>query len=217
MLGGFRKTVIGGATLGLVAAALFAAVGPVAVQAAPGDDKACVVAAQNADVANMEPQHNRGPTSRGDWIDIHTGQPRPWFGLFYPVADPDVSHNAPRLESFGQSPTVPATPVQVGDHFQWRLNGSCANSGFGFTSQGDAIGYCGRSVGLGVGTVGEGANARSYVVRWESVGSQLVLLDRSATGSVNAQANAPGSPNGSCVSGTATRFLVDGGIVDTRA
>jgi hypothetical protein len=217
MLGGFSKTVIGGATLGLVAAGLFAAVGPVAVHAAPGDDKACAIVTQDADVASVEPQHNAAQTSRGDWTDIHTGQPRPWYGLYYPGADPDVGHNTPRLESFGQSPTVPAAPVQVGDHFQWRLNGKCANSGFVFNSQGDAIGYCGRSVGLGVGTVGEGANARSYVVRWESVGSQLVLLDRSAAGSVNAQANAPGSPNGSCVSGTATRFTVDGGIVDTRA
>lgn len=115
----------------------------------------------------------------------------PGGGLYYPVTDPAVASH----------PTT-------GPDFTWELNGVCNNNGASFTSSGTAYGWCGRSVGDGAGIV----NGRNYIVHWESFGSQLILTDPSARGSVNAQANPPGSPNGSCLSGTAKTFLVDGAI-----
>jgi hypothetical protein len=211
MLGGFKKSVIAASTLGLIAANL--AVGTTPSSAAPGDDQVCAITTQKADVANMEPQHNAAQTSRGDWVDVHDPSVKhPWYGIYYPVTDPDATHATPKAEPYGGTPSTPASPVQTGDHFQFAFNGNCANSGFEFSSSGDAIGYCGRSVGIGTGSL----NGRNYVVRWESVGSQLILLDPGARGSVNAQANPPGSADGSCLYGTATRFTVDGAIADVR-
>jgi len=117
----------------------------------------------------------------------------PGGGLYYPATDPAIGSNA----------------LSGGPHFTWNLDGKCAD-GQDFTSSGTGQGWCGRSVGHGTGRVA----GRSYTIYWESTGSQLVLLDQSAFGSVNAQANPPGSPNGSCLSGTAKTFLVDGSITN---
>ncbi|HEV7886385.1 MAG TPA: hypothetical protein VGO92_02425 [Acidimicrobiales bacterium] len=200
-----KKAVVGGSVLGLLATGV--ALAPTPVQAAP---TACVIATQPAEVS-ADAGHP-GQQSMGTWTDVKDpSQQRPRYGLYYPPTDPTPTDAVPRVENFGGTAATPATPVQTGDDFQFRLNGTCKDSGARFESSGSAIGYCGRSVGLGVGSL----NGRSYIVRWESVGSQLILLDPSARGSVNAQANPPGSPNGSCVSGTAITFLVDGAIVDT--
>ena len=115
-------------------------------------------------------------------------------GLYYPVTDPRFT-------------TYPTT----GPNFSWVLNGTCANNGAHFESSGTAYGWCGRSVGTGTGRIVE--TGQTYTIEWQSVGSQLILTHPSARGSVNAQANPPGSPNGSCTNGTATTFLVDGSIV----
>lgn len=116
-------------------------------------------------------------------------------GLYYPVTDPNVA----------------SYPLS-GPTFTWNLNGECANNGVSFSSNGTGVGWCGRSVGQGTGTMA----GRSYTVSWQSVGSQLILTDPSAAGSVNAQANPPGSPNGSCLNGSATTFLVDGVIISAN-
>jgi hypothetical protein len=211
MLGGIRKTAIAGATLGLLSIGL--ATGPAPVQAATGD--ACVIAASPADVNNIEYGFgvgHAGQQANGTWAT--PAGPVPRFGLYYPATDPVVNHAAPRVESFGGAPSsVPATPVQTGDHFLFGQGGSCANNtAWSFSTSGNGIGYCGRSVGLGVGTI----NGESTIIRWESLGTQLIMLDRSARGSVNAQANPPGDAKGSCLTGTAITFLVDGALVDTR-
>jgi hypothetical protein len=221
MLGAFRKTIIGGASLGLIAIGM--ATAPVPVHAAPGDN-VCAITAQPADVFNIEygilsltghPANLIGDPpqkANGSWTPPGAAAPVPRFGLYYPVTDPVPNHAVLRQESFGGAPSsIPATPVQTGDHFKFAQSGTCANNGAGFKTNGDAIGYCGRSVGLGIGTVG----GRASIVRWESVGSQLIFLDQTARGSVNAQANAPGDPKGSCKDGTAITFLVDGALVDT--
>jgi hypothetical protein len=113
----------------------------------------------------------------------------PKGGLYYPATDP--------------------TPDLDGDFFTWNLNGTCANNGVPFTSSGTGVGWCGRSVGTGTGSAG----GVDYTISWQSLGSQLVLVDPSALGSVNAQPNPPGSNNGSCLDGSAKTFLVDGAIV----
>ncbi|MGH7752382.1 MAG: hypothetical protein ACREN5_06170, partial [Gemmatimonadales bacterium] len=114
------------------------------------------------------------------------------FGLYYPVLDPRQDHFTQTI-SPGSHGTglIPATK---GDHFNWRQTGSCANGG-SYSASGTGIGYCGRSVGQGTGSITGG---HSTIIKWESGGTQLILTDPSAAGSVNAQANPPGSPNGSC-------------------
>lgn len=214
MLGGFRKTITGAAALGLLAAGMSA--GSTPVHAATGD--ACVVAAQPADVFNTEygedgAGHPNQPAN-GSW-DNPAGKSVPRFGLYYPVTDPVSNHAVPRQEQLtspGTNSSIPMTPVHSGDHFRFAQSGTCANNGARFNTSGHAIGYCGRSVGLGIGRVG---NVTS-IIRWESVGTQLVLLDPSARGSVNAQANPPSDPKGSCSNGTAITFLVDGALADVR-
>lgn len=214
MLGGIRKTAIAGATLGLLSIGL--ATGPAPVQAAP---QGCAILAQPADVSANAPAPGQGSFG-GDWNDVDDGTVRPRYGLYYPPTDPSAAQTnpganplVPRQENFGGGGSTPATPVQQGRDFEWRLNGKCQDTGQSFASLGHGIGYCGRSVGLGIGSIG----GRSYIVRWESLGSQLHLLDRTALGSVNAQPNPPDSPNGSCRDGTAIIFTVTGGIVDTTA
>lgn len=217
MLGGIRKTAIAGATLGLLSIGL--ATGPAPVQAAP---QGCVIAAQPADVSADQ----AAPTQTsfgGDWTDVDDGSVRPRYGLYYPPTDPTASRAdtgnmaLPRQENFGGTANTPATPVQTGRAFEWRLNGRCQDSGQAFISSGHGVGYCGRSVGLGVGSIATPSGPRSYIVRWESLGSQLHLVDPSALGSVNAQPNLPDSPNGSCKDGTAIVFTVTGNIVDTTS
>lgn len=114
----------------------------------------------------------------------------PKGGLFYPATDPGVVGNA----------------LSGGPDFTWSLSGNCINDGRSFSSSGTGRGWCGRSVGQGSGTLA----GRPYTVSWQSAGTQLVLLDPSAAGSVNAQANPPGSPNGSCADGSARTFIIDG-------
>jgi len=214
MLGGFRKTILGGAALGLLAVGL--TTGSTPVSAATGD--ACVIAAQPADVYNVEFGEDGvghdGQRANGTWVNSK-GATVPRYGLYYPVNDPDENHALPRAESLstpGANSNIPMTPVHTGDRFKFSQSGACTNNGARFNTAGNAIGYCGRSVGIGIGKVG---NVTS-IIRWESVGSQLVMLDASARGSVNAQANPPGDNKGSCLEGRAVTFLVDGAIADTR-
>lgn len=109
-------------------------------------------------------------------------------GLYYPATDPAVASH----------PTS-------GPGFTWTLEGTCSNNGAYFTSSGSGVGWCGRSVGNGIGSVG----GRNYVIEWQSAGSQLILVHPSARGSVNAQPPVPGSGK-SCLDGTANEFLIDG-------
>lgn len=205
MLGGVRTAFVGTAGVGLLALGLVA--GPAPVTAAP---QGCAVVAQPAQVSADAPAPGQG--SYGEWTDVDDGSTRPRHGLYYPSHDPEITETdpaanpvVPRVENYAGS------PVQTGRSFEWRLNGTCQDSGLAFTSSGHGIGYCGRSVGLGTGEV----DGVSYVVRWESFGSQLHLLDPSALGSVNAQPNPPDSPNGSCTNGSAITFTVSGAIVNT--
>lgn len=218
MLGGFRKTIVGGAALGLLAVGL--STGSTPVSAAAGDT--CLVVEKPANVYNIEmfdktethghiASNGTKQASKGSFT--YKGRTMPRYGLYYPTSDPVVDHATPRSESFGGPSTIGNTPIQTGDHFLFSQAGECANNGIPFSSEGSAIGYCGRSVGLGVGKV----NGNTVIIRWESVASQLVLLDRSATGSVNARPNPPNDSKGSCTDGTAITFSVDGPIVDTRA
>lgn len=218
MLGVIRKTVIGAGALGLLAVGL--ATDPAPVKAAPGDN-ACVILASPADVYNIEygedgVGHPLGlagakQAANGSWVNSK-GISVARYGLYYPVSDPHPNHAVPRAEKVGgPTATAPDHGVHTGDHFVFKQGGECANNGAKFSAGGSAIGYCGRSVGIGVGMV----DGRASIVRWESVGSQLVMLDVTSAGSVNAQANPPGDPKGSCLSGTAVTFLVDGVLVDT--
>lgn len=229
MLGALRKTTIGLGALGLLAAGL--TIGPAPVNAAPGDN-VCVIAAQPADVFNVEygvtgAGHPGGlvdaspQRAMGSWKPPGSSVAVPRYGLYYPVTDPVTDHAVIRngnsrdtahLAASGANSSVPSTPLHTGDHFLFAQSGTCENNDAGFLTKGTAIGYCGRSVGLGVGTVG----GRVSIIRWESVGSQLIMLDPTARGSVNAQANPPSdTTKGSCRDGTAITFLVDGALVDT--
>lgn len=125
-------------------------------------------------------------------------------GLYYPVTDPDASHRGVGGNSIG-------LPSFVGDHFNWTNTDQCNNTGASISTKGVGIGYCGRSVGIGLGTTA----GHSTITKWESTASQLHLTDRSAVGTLNAQPNPPGSPAGSCLSGTATTFNLNGAVVHT--
>lgn len=217
MLGGFRKTAIGAATLGLVA--LTSAISPTPSQALD-QNSACVVATQPAEVYNVEyglgGAGHTGQAAMGTWKPNGV-TPVPRFGLYYPVTDPARDHAVPRTENFGGGMgSIPHTPVQTGDDFKFVQEGTCANNGAKFKTSGNAIGYCGRSVGLGTGTVTLNGQTVSTIVRWESVGSQLILLDPSSRGSVNAQPTPTDPTKGSCANGTAITFLVDGALADVR-
>ena len=153
-------------------------------------------------VAGSAQAHPGGPTEITCTIDAQTATVRntshnptsPSSGLYYPVTDPNTSHTA-----------------SGGDNFTWTFNGECAESGIAFTSSGTGKGWCGRSVGNGSGTIGAGGSAHTYTVRWESVGTQLVLTHPTARGSVNANPLAT-LGQGSCTDGTATKFVVTGAI-----
>lgn len=134
----------------------------------------------------------------------HTGQAlqNNARGLYYPINDPNTSHLTPTANPGGFN----SLHSFAGDHFNWTNIDQCNNSGDALNTKGVGVGYCGRSVGLGVGTAG----GHTAIIKWESVGSQLLLLDPSSTGSLNAQPNPPGSPNGSCVAGTAVQFNLNG-------
>ncbi|HVL89738.1 MAG TPA: hypothetical protein VM841_05830, partial [Actinomycetota bacterium] len=166
-------------------------------------------AAKPAQVNNVE----MGPPSTSDKLSpANTGHPNQKrgegnrFGLYYPVTDPIQAHWTTTGPTQGNGTGL--IPATRGDHFNWRLSGTCA-TGEAFLTQGTGIGYCGRSIGFGTGNVGP----HSAIVRWESVGSQLITTDPSSAGTVNAQANPPGSANGSCLDGGASVFIVDGALV----
>jgi hypothetical protein len=194
-------------SVGIAVGALVAA----AVPAAAHGPVACVLLASPAQVNNTELSQPVGgamnPTPTG-----HAGQKRGdgnRFGLYYPVTDPIATHwqtTVPAPPNHGSG----LVPAFKGDHFNWAQSGDCENGG-AYTAGGTGLGYCGRSVGYGTGSVNPGAH--STVIRWESAGTQLILLDSKAAGSVNAQANPPGSAGGSCLDGGASLFLVDGVIV----
>ena len=123
-------------------------------------------------------------------------------GLYYPVNDPDSSH----LTVVANPGGFPSQSSFKGDHFNWYNSEQCNNNGAFSTTNGVGVGYCGRSVGLGLGS----SNGHPVIVQWESVGSQLILTHSSAAGSLNAQPNPPGSANGSCLTGSATTFNLNG-------
>lgn len=197
--------------------AVFIAVGSLAGAAAPAGAHqgpvACVVLASLADVNNTEfwtpPSTNpMAPPPAGDQYR-HANQKRGTgnrYGLYYPVTDPIATH----WQTFGSAPGhgTGLLPPFRGDKFNWKQVDSCDNGG-SYNAGGTGLGYCGRSVGLGTSSIGTHAG----IIKWESVATQLVLTDPSAVGSVNAQANPPGSPNGSCLDGGAAQFTVDGAII----
>lgn len=219
MLGAFRKTMVGGATMGLIALAL--AYVPTPANALD-QNSVCAVVTQPAEVYNVEygetgTGHDNQP-KMGTWVNS-SGQTVNRYGLYYPATDPAKDHAVPRLQNFGRTDSVPHTPVQVGDDFKFRQEGKCNGEhlpGAKFKTAGNAIGYCGRSVGLGTGTVTLNGQTVSTIIRWESVASQLILLDPSARGSVNAQPTPTDPSKGSCSNGTAITFLVDGVLADMR-
>lgn len=203
MLGTFKKYAVISAGMALAVGGLIVA--PEA-QATPGNDSTCVVTAATAtsNVENIQ-MGVAGSPSRGL---PHPGQqaaPNGKYGIYYPVTDPVTAHaNVRSQDGFA---------YQTGDLFRWSNGGTCANNGFTFLGSGTAVGYCGRSVGIGTSVV----NGRTQIINWQSVGSQLILTHPTATGSVNAQANPPGDPGGSCLGGTAVTFKIDGVITDTTA
>lgn len=172
----------------------------------------CMVAAQNANVSNVH-----------YGINGHPGQVKNQgrFGLYYPPTDPQAQAHV--MPGTGAGPL--GIPNTAGDKYTWVLNGSCANGttagGGTFTSSGTGIGYCGRSTGVGTGKItAAGGVIHNYIIKWESGGSQLIVIDPATAngpsqsiGSVNAQPNPAQSSDGSCVDGTAVKFLVDGALV----
>lgn len=194
--------------------AVIVATGALTAAAVPASaDKgpvACVVLASLADVNNVEmgpPSPNTNPMNPA--AVGHANQKRGTgnrFGLYYPPLDPIAAH----WQTTGSAPGhgTGLFPPFKGDHFNWKQVDSCDNGG-SYNASGTGLGYCGRSVGLGTSAIG----SHSGIIKWESAATQLVLTDPSAVGSVNAQANPPGSPNGSCLDGGAAQFTVDGVIV----
>jgi hypothetical protein len=126
-------------------------------------------------------------------------------GLYYPATEPNSAH---LTVSTTPAPWSSA-PSFVGDHFNWTNIDQCNNTGDAVNAHGVGVGYCGRSVGLGVGTTG----SHNAITKWESLGSQLYLTDPSSTGTLNAQPNPPGSPNGSCLTGQGVQFNLNGVLV----
>lgn len=183
---------------------------------AHGGPAPCVLLASAAQVNNFEfatTLEKAGDQMKGTAAG-HSSQFRGEgnrFGLYYPVTDPVAAHwqqTGPNGTPQNGTGLIPATK---GDHFNWKQTDKCANNSAIYDAKGTGIGYCGRSVGYGTGTVNPGAH--STLIRWESGGSQLILTEQSAFGSVNAQANPPGSTNGSCLNGGASVFYVDGVVV----
>jgi hypothetical protein len=207
MPGGFRRYVVAVSTVGLAVTGL--ATGPGSTRADPAAPAAvCAVVSQPLTVANMEPQRPKQKLARDSWPDVdNPNHGLPWLGLYaYPYTDNDPTRGLPRQESWGATANTPATPVQMGDHFQWRLRGLCGD-GAAIDVMGKGIGVCGRSVGVGWGSV----HGRPAVIRWETVGGHAVLLDPSARGALDI-VNVPDDVSGSCHDGSAMYFRVDGVI-----
>src|SRR5688500_14718706 len=92
MLGNYRKLAVAGAALTLISMGLTAT----AMEHTDPDPRkaACVIAAQPAEVANVEykPGGHAGQASNGgSWTDVQNGTTYPRFGLYYPVTDPAVA------------------------------------------------------------------------------------------------------------------------------
>lgn len=207
-----RKLVAIGLGIGAIA---LASVLPATAHSGPSY---CVLAANTANVDNVE---------LGAGVK-HSGQQEAAngdIGLYYPPLDPATTHwTTPHNTAKGPL-GIPAT---IGDDYTWSLNGACAVAGQAsnpvagatFTSGGTGIGYCGRSIGAGTGSITGG---HTYTILWESAASQLLIHDGAArqptagrdtlTGSVNAQPNPVGSAAGSCTNGSAVQFLVDGILI----
>jgi len=202
MFGKFKK--YAGISAGLALAAVSLMFAPRA-EAAPSNNSTCVVTAATS-TSNVENiQMGVNGFGRGIGHPNQAAAPNGKMGIYYPVTDPVTAHaNVRSQDGFA---------YQTGDLFRWSNGGVCANNGFSFLGSGTAIGYCGRSVGIGTSVV----NGVTSIINWQSVGSQLVLTHPTATGSVNAQANPPGDPGGSCLSGTAVTFKIDGVITNTTA
>lgn len=181
MLGKFKKQAVMVAGVALAAGSL--AVGGAQAHPDNNGNFTCTIDAETATV------HNDTKDPNGSVGDTGPGK-----GLYYPATDPQfLSH-----------PTT-------GDNYSWKFNGTCAENGAKFTSSGTGVGWCGRSIGKGTGTITAGSVTHSYKVNWESVGTQLILTDKSARGSVNANPLAT-TQDGSCTNGSATKFVVTGVI-----
>jgi hypothetical protein len=209
MLGGFRRYVVALSTAGLVATGLVAGPGPThADPAAPAS--VCAVVSQPMTMANMEPQRSGQTPAKDAWVDVDHPDPNhtlPWLGLYaYPYTDADRTRALPHQENYGATAKTPATPVQMGDHFQWRLFGVCGDN-TPIDIMGKGIGVCGRSVGVGWGSV----HNQPVTIRWETVGAHTVLLDPSASGVLDV-VNIPSDVAGSCHDGSARYFRADGVI-----
>lgn len=194
------------------AVALAVFVIPATAHQGPG---ACVLAASPAQVNNVEygtltnPADKMSPTTAGHTNPAQKRGEGGRYGLYYPVTDPVTAH----WTQTGTAPNHGVTGTSFkGDHFNWKQVGGCANGGQ-YSASGTGLGYCGRSIGLGSGSITVGGVTHTTTIKWESAGSQLILTDTTAAGSVNAQANPPGSPNGSCLDGGASVFIVDGALV----
>lgn len=205
MPGGYRRAIAGGAVFGLLAAGLFGVSLTAPAHAAP---TTCAMADNSEMTASLDTGYP-GQIASGTWTDVGDDTvTRTWFGLYDAASapDPDHSHLGPHQQDFGGTATLPPTPVQTGDHFQWRIRGLCKESNTAFYASGQAWGSCYRATGLGAGTIG----TKAVTVRWELAGTQLVLLDPSATGTITAQLKA--DTNDSCTNGTATDFLLTGAV-----
>jgi hypothetical protein len=198
MKGGLRRAAIGGAALGLLAA-----VAPVLSLAPSGAVHAYPsICALNTtlEVSFTAPRPNQ--PQLGTWTDVASGATVPRYGLYWAVTDPSAGTRAvPRQQTFA------GDPVQTGDAFQWRLRSKCEGSTSFLDTAGTAIGYCGRSVGLGSGTI----DTKPVTVKWESTGSTITLLDPSLPGTLSAQYHLPDSAN-SCDAGTETSIPVTGSL-----
>lgn len=213
----FRKVMSAAIATGAVLAAMAAP--PAGAHNGPAS---CVLLQSPAEVNNVEmgpPSVSGNPMSKA--TAGHAGQKVGLgnrFGLYYPVTDPLASSHAmpgPNNNPYAGTGVLPAT---VGDNFNWKQTGSCTDTGVSYNAGGSAIGYCGRSIGYGTGSIA----GHSTIIRWESFGTQLILVDATGAGtpqskvvvgSVNAQAAPPGTPTGSCLDGGATVFVVDGALV----
>ncbi len=206
-----RKMLATGLGVGIIASAAF--VGQAGAHNTPA---ACVLLNSPAQVNNVEfgtlsdPLNKMSKATAGH-VNQKTGLGGR-YGLYYPVTDPYNTGTAPGSSPGQHMQLAPANnhglnlTATTGDNFNWSQTGSCANDNTPYRASGTGIGYCGRSVGLGVGTIA----THSTIIKWESAATQLVLTDTTAFGSVNAQAAPPGTPTGSCLDGGATVFAVDG-------
>jgi hypothetical protein len=200
MLGGLRRAAVGSTALTLLAGAVaFLTVGPLAGAPAHAAPTPCVVNSfLNVSLDSGYPDQ----IANGTWSDVDDPTvTRTRYGLYWPATDPGAPGNAVQQQGYG------GEPVQSGDAFQWRLRATCANSAGFLDTSGHAVGFCGRSVAIGSGTL----NGQPVTVKWDSTGTAVTLTDPSLSGTLQAQYDPPGnSSTANCVNGTEVRIPVTG-------